>query len=118
MHTDDNPAGRKRSRPVGLTCSGIPTIADQQLPHASLSGMDPPAPCDRLYDGCEGWVADPLYKLWRGFDDQLFDRLCIPMRRPQEDSSKAKMEQLLPRYAFIRKEMHELLNQLNHRDFS
>lgn len=80
--------------------------------------MESSKPCDRIYADINGWYADPLCESWIRLDEQIQDRLLIPMRCPTKDERKhAKMVDLLTKHTIIRKEMFDLLNQLNHVDF-
>jgi hypothetical protein len=69
------------------------------------------------YEDGNGWYADPLCKLYLSFDKQLSERLLNPTRGPHDERIRAKMLQLLSKHTIIHKEMMELLEQLNHRDF-
>lgn len=79
--------------------------------------MEEPNPTDRLYDGPEGCEADPLYKLFRSFDAEVSARILRPMQRPHEETIHEKMMHLLSIHSNVRKQMFDLLNQLNHKDF-
>jgi hypothetical protein len=73
---------------------------------------------DRLYDDADGWLADPLYKLWAPLDERLLARLMSPLTRcPHDARINAKMQQLLSKYTVVHREMLDLLYQSNHRDF-
>lgn len=86
--------------------------------YSSIMIMDSlPESCNRFYEDGDGWYADPLCKLWLSFDTQLLERLLSPMRCPYDERIHAKMQQLLSKHTAIHKEMFDLLNQLNNRDF-
>lgn len=67
------------------------------------------------YEGVIGLDADPLYKMFREFDEQVHHRMFNPILHKQPDLEK--MHAAFSMYAAIRKDMFSLLGDLNNSYF-
>lgn len=74
---------------------------------------------ERGYYDVTGATADPLYRQWAAFDDQIYSRILAPQiyaqmfNLPVSDNTSSNVSRIGIKYSLIRKYMVELLNELN-----
>lgn len=70
-----------------------------------------------LYDGAEGYGADPLYRQWHDTDVAIWERVLAGLKR---DTSKknAKVQAVADAYMILRKYQGRLVMALNDDAFS
>lgn len=74
---------------------------------------------DKGYHDADGPHADPLYKHWKAFDDQVFSRLLAPqefarmVKEDVADDTLACMRNISRKYDDVRRDMAVILDELN-----
>jgi hypothetical protein len=65
----------------------------------------------------ERWLSDPLLVSWKIVDAEIYDRIFYPITNRCDEDVVTRAHRLDARYTQLRRQMYDIVRDLNHVDF-